>query len=136
MRFMAIVKATKEQEAGIMPDRDLLEQMIQFNEELLQAGVLVSVEGLLPSSKGARINFNGSNRTVVDGPFTETKELVGGFWILNVKSKQEAIEWMKRCPNPYEKDIEVRQVLEMEDLGPSLTPELRAASEKLVWQDK
>jgi len=143
MKFMVLVKATKESEAGKVPDRQLIEQMMKFNEELVNAGVLVSGEGLLPSSKGARVKFNGPNRTVIDGPFTETKELIGGFWIWKVKSKEEAIEWVKRCPNPYEKEIEIRQVAEPEDFGAELTPELRAKeealraeSEKLALQDR
>lgn len=131
MRFMVIVKATKESEAGGLPKRELLEQMMKFNEELVKTGVMVSGEGLLPSSKGARVQFNGPNRTVIDGPFAETKELVGGFWIWKVKSKEEAIEWVKRCPNPFEKEIEIRQVAEPEDFGSELTPELRAKEDRL-----
>ncbi len=131
MKFMVIIRATKESEAGMLPKRDLLEQMMKFNEELVKAGVLVSGEGLLPSSKGARVKFNGSNRTVIDGPFAETKELIGGFWIWKVKSKEEAIEWVKRCPNPFEKEIEIRQVAEADDFGAELTPELRAKEQQL-----
>lgn len=131
MKFMVIIRATKESEAGMLPKRDLLEQMMKFNEELVKAGVLVSGEGLLPSSKGARVKFNGSNRTVIDGPFAETKELIGGFWIWKVKSKEEAIEWVKRCPNPFEKEIEIRQVAEADDFGAELTPELRAKEQEL-----
>ena len=120
MRFMVMVKATKESEAGVMPSKELLEAMGRYNEELAKAGVLVSAEGLQSSSKGARVRFSGSNRTVVDGPFAETKELVAGFWIWKVASKAEAIEWVKRCPNPHpgaESEIEIRQVFEAEDFG-------------------
>jgi hypothetical protein len=143
MKFMVIIKSTKESEAGMLPKRDLIEKMMKYNEELVKAGVLMSGEGLLPSSKGARVKFNGASRTVIDGPFAETKELIGGFWIWKVKSKEEAIEWVKRCPNPFEKDIEIRQVAEPEDFGAELTPELRAKeeelraeSEKLAQQDR
>ncbi|HTI37692.1 MAG TPA: YciI family protein [Vicinamibacterales bacterium] len=118
MRFMVIVKATKDSEAGVMPSRQLLEEMGRFNEELAKAGVLVSAEGLQSSSKGARVRFSGSTRTVVDGPFAETKELIAGFWIWKVASKAEAIEWAKRCPNPHpgaDSEIEIRQVFEPED---------------------
>jgi len=120
MRFMVIVKATKESEAGVMPSKELLEAMGRYNEELAKAGVRVSAEGLQSSSKGARIRFSGSDRTVIDGPFAETKELVAGFWIWNVASKAEAIEWARRCPNPHagdEAEIEIRQVFEAEDFG-------------------
>src|SRR2546429_2974579 len=112
MRFMVIVKATKDSEAGVMPSTELLTAMGKFNEELVKAGVMLAGEGLQPSSKGARVKFSGSKRTVVDGPFTEAKELIAGFWILQVKSKEEAIEWVKRCPNPMngESEIEIRQV--------------------------
>lgn len=143
MKFMVIVKATKESEAGVMPNRQLIEQMAKYNEELVKAGVLLAGEGLLPSSKGARVKFNGANRTVIDGPFAETKELIGGFWIWRVKSKEEAVEWVKRCPNPLDKEIEIRQVAEPDDFGPELTDELRkkeeqlrAESEKLALQDR
>jgi hypothetical protein len=118
MRFMVIVKATKDSEAGVMPSRQLLEEMGRFNDELAKAGVLVSAEGLQSSSKGARVRFSGSTRTVVDGPFAETKELIAGFWIWKVASKAEAIEWAKRCPNPHpgaDSEIEIRQVFEPED---------------------
>jgi hypothetical protein len=127
MRFMVIVKATKESEAGVLPKHELLAAMGKFNDELVKAGVLLAADGLQPSSKGARVKFSGSKRTVIDGPFTETKELIAGFWLLQVKSKEEAIEWVKRCPNPHEGDseIEIRQVFEAEDFGPELTPELR-----------
>jgi len=120
MRFMVIVKATKESEAGVMPTKELWEAMGRYNDELAKAGVLVSAEGLQPSSKGARVRFSGSSRTVIDGPFAETKELVAGFWIWKVASKAEAIEWVKRCPNPHpgpEAEIEIRQIFEAEDFG-------------------
>jgi len=130
---MVMVKATKDSEAGILPDQKLLEEMGKFNEELVKAGVMLAGEGLQPSSKGARVRFSGSKRTVIDGPFTETKELVAGFWLWQVKSKEEAIEWVKRCPNPMpgESEIEIRQVFETDDFGPVLTPELRAQEERL-----
>jgi hypothetical protein len=134
MRFMAIVKATKQSEAGEMPDAGLLEEMGKFNEELVKAGVMLAGEGLHPSSKGARVRFSGDKRTVVDGPFPETSELVAGFWLLQVRSKEEAIEWIKRCPNPMpnvESEIELRQVFEVEDFGTELTPELREQEERL-----
>ena len=137
MRFMVIVRATKESEAGIMPDEKLLADMGKFNEELVKAGVLLSAEGLQPSSKGARVRFSGEKRTVIDGPFTETKELIAGFWLWQVKSKQEAIEWAKRSPNPFpgmDSEIEIRQVFEAEDFGPEFTPELRAQEERLRAQ--
>jgi hypothetical protein len=128
MRFMVLIKANKDSESGALPDAKMMEEMGKFNEEMVKAGVMLSGEGLHPSSKGARVKFSGAQRTVVDGPFSETKELVAGFWIIQVKSKAEAIEWMKRCPNPSagESEIELRQVYEMEDFGPALTPELRA----------
>src|SRR5256712_6711794 len=127
MKFMVMVKADKNSEAGVMPSEQLLAEMGKFNEALVKAGVLLAAEGLHPSSKGARVKFSGSQRTVVDGPFAETKELVAGFWMLQVKSKEEAIEWIKRCPNPMEgeSEIEIRQVFEAEDFGPAFTPELR-----------
>ncbi len=136
MRFMVMVKATQESEAGVMPDTKLLAEMGKFNEELVKAGVLLAGEGLHPSSKGARVKFSGTKRTVVDGPFTETKELVAGFWIFQVKSKEEAIEWVKRCPNPMltDSEIEIRQVFEADDFGAALTPELRANEERLRKQ--
>ena len=117
MRFMVMVKATKDSEAGVLPDEKLLTEMGKFNEELVKAGVMLAGEGLQPSSKGARIRFSGTKRTVIDGPFSETKELVAGFWIIQVKSKEEAIEWMKRCPNPHagEGEIEILQLFELED---------------------
>src|SRR5438094_478013 len=121
MRFMVMVKATKESEAGVLPSEQLLADMGRYNEELAKAGVMLAGEGLHPSSKGARVKFSGARRTVVDGPFAETKELVAGFWILQVKSKEEAIEWVKRCPNPMEgeSEIEIRQIFEAEDFGPA-----------------
>jgi hypothetical protein len=133
MRFMVMVKATKDSEAGKMPKREELEAMGKFNEELAKAGILLAGEGLHPSSKGARVRFSGNKRTVVDGPFTETKELVAGFWLWQVKSKEEAIEWVKRCPNPMPTDseIEIRQVFDAEDFGDALTPELREKEERI-----
>jgi hypothetical protein len=133
MRFMVIVKASKESEAGELPDRKLLADMGKFNEELVKAGVMLAGEGLHPSSKGARVRFSGSERTVIDGPFAETKELVAGFWLWQVKSLEEAIEWVKRCPNPMkgESVIEIRQVFEAEDFGAEFTPELREQEERL-----
>jgi hypothetical protein len=133
MRFMIIVKATKDSEAGKMPSTELLTAMGKFNEELVNAGVLLAGEGLHPSSKGARIRYDGASRTVIDGPFSETKELIAGFWLIQVKSKEEAIEWMKRCPNPMEvpSEIEIRQVFEMEDFGEAATPEVIAQEEAL-----
>jgi hypothetical protein len=121
MRFMVIVKASKDSEAGKMPSEALLGAMAKFNEEMVKAGVMLDGNGLQPSSKGARIRFNGDKRTVIDGPFAETKELIAGYWIIQVKSKQEAIDWMKRCPNPHEDDceIEIRQLFELEDFGQS-----------------
>jgi hypothetical protein len=133
MRFMVIVKATKESEAGVMPSTEMLTAMGNYNEELVKAGVLLAGEGLHPSSKGARVRFSGTSRTVVDGPFTETKELIAGFWLLQVRSKEECIEWVKRCPNPMEGDseIEIRQVFDADDFGEALTPELRAQEERM-----
>jgi hypothetical protein len=136
MRFMIIVKASKDSEAGIMPSEKLLRDMGTFNEELAKAGVMLAGEGLLPSSKGARVRFSGSTRTVVDGPFAETKELIAGFWLWKVKSREEAIEWVKRCPNPHNEDseIEIRQVFEAEDFGEAFTPELREQEERVRVQ--
>ena len=127
MRFMLLVKANKDSEAGVLPDEKLLAEMGKYTEELVKAGVLLAGEGLHPSSKGKRVRFSGDKRTIIDGPFAETKELVAGFWLIQVKSKEEAIEWVKRCPNPtgVEAEIEIRQVFEAEDFGPELTPELR-----------
>jgi len=133
MRFMIIVKATKESESGVMPSEKLLAEMGKFNEELAKAGILLAGEGLQASSKGARVKFSGSTRTVSDGPFAETKELIAGFWLWKVNSKEEAIEWVKRCPNPMpgESEIEIRQVFEAEDFGAEFTPELREQEERL-----
>jgi hypothetical protein len=134
MRFMVLVKATKDSEAGVMPDEKLLADMGKFNEELVKAGVMLAGEGLHPSSKGARVRFSGDKRTVIDGPFAETKELIAGFWLWQVKSKEEAIEWVKRCPNPFpgvESEIEIRQIFEAEDFGEAFTPELREQEERL-----
>ncbi len=136
MRFIIMVKASKDSEAGVMPDEKLLAAMGKFNEELVKAGVMLAGEGLHPSSKGARVRFSGAKRTVIDGPFAETKELVAGFWIWQVKSKEEAIEWVKRCPNPMREDseIEIRQVFEAEDFGAEFAPELRDQEERLRAQ--
>src|SRR5437870_5672901 len=136
MRFMILVKADKNSEAGVLPDEKLLTEMGKFNEELVKAGVMLAGEGLQPSSKGARVKFSGSKRTVIDGPFAETKELIAGFWLWQVKSKEEAIEWVKRCPNPMkgESEIEIRQVFEAEDFGAEFTPELREQEERLRAQ--
>jgi hypothetical protein len=133
MRFMVIVKATKDSEAGIMPSQELLTAMGKYNEELAKAGIMLAGEGLQPSSKGARVRFNGKNRTVIDGPFAETKELVAGFWLWQCKSMDEAIEWVKRCPNPMpgESEIEIRQVFENEDFGAEFTPELQAQEDRI-----
>jgi hypothetical protein len=136
MRVMVMVKATADSEAGAMPSEQLLADMGRFNEELVNAGVMLVAEGLKASSDGARVKFSGSRRTVVDGPFAETRELVAGFWLWQVKSMAEAIEWVKRCPSPFEGDceIEVRQVLEADDFGAQLTPELREREEQLRAQ--
>jgi len=136
MRFMVMVKATKESEAGVMPSEQLLREMGEFNEQLVKAGVMVAGEGLHPSSKGVRVRFSGKNRTVIDGPFAETKELVAGFWLMQVRSKEEVIEWVRRCPNPHEgeSEIEIRQVFEAEDFGDAFTPELRAQEERIREQ--
>ena len=133
MRFMIIVKATKDSEASVLPDQKMLAEMGKFNEELVNAGIMLAGEGLQPSSKGTRVKFSGSKRTVVDGPFAETKELIAGFWLWKVKSKEEAIEWVKRCPNPMPTDseIEIRQIFEAEDFGAEFTPELKAQEERL-----
>ncbi len=132
MRFMIIVKATKNSEAGVFPSTELLTEMGKFNEELLKAGVTLAGEGLHPTSKGARVRFSGSERTVIDGPFRETDDLIAGFWLWQVKSKQEAIEWVKRCPNPHteECEIEIRQIFEPEDFGAAFTPELREQEQR------
>jgi hypothetical protein len=137
MRFMVIVKADKNSEAGVMPSEQLLTEMGKYNEELVKAGVLLAGEGLHPSSKGARVRFSGDKRIVIDGPFPETKELIAGFWIFQVKSREEAIEWVKRAPNPMpgtEPEIEIRQIFEAEDFGAELTPELREQEERLRAQ--
>ncbi len=133
MRFMVMVKATADSEAGKMPGTELLTAMGKFNEELVEAGIMLAGEGLHPSSKGARVRFSGNKRTVIDGPFSETKELVAGFWLWQVKSKEEAIEWVKRCPNPMlvDSEIEIRQVFSPEDFGEAFGPELREKEEKL-----
>jgi hypothetical protein len=130
---MIIVKATKESEAGVLPNEALLAAMGKYNEELVKAGIMQAGEGLQPSSKGARVKFSGNTRTVVDGPFAETKELIAGYWMWKCKSKAEAIEWVKRCPNPMQGDseIEIRQVFEAEDFGAEFTPELRKQEERL-----
>ncbi|WP_338864510.1 YciI family protein [Myxococcus stipitatus] len=136
MRFMVMVKATKDSEAGTMPEQSLLEAMGKYNEELVKAGVLLAGEGLHPSSRGVRVRFNGAGRTVIDGPFAETKELIAGFWLFQVKSLEECIEWVKRCPNPMlgESEIEIRKVFDPEDFGAALTPELKAQEENLRKQ--
>src|SRR6059058_906680 len=131
MRFMVIVKADKKSEAGILPDQKLLAEMGKFNEELAKAGVMLAGEGLQASSKGARVKFDGSKRIVTDGPFAETKELIAGFWLWKVKSKEEAIEWLKRAPFGGGAEVEIRQVFEAEDFGPALTPELRKKEEQI-----
>ena len=136
MRFMVIVKANKDSEAGVMPSKELLTEMGKFNEELVKAGVMLAGEGLHPSSKGARVKFSGEKRSVIDGPFAETKELIAGFWLWQCKSLEEAIEWVKRCPSPTGEDgeIEIRQVFEAADFGSELTPELREQEERLRAQ--
>ena len=136
MKFMVLVKATADSEAGIMPSEQLLAEMGQYNEELVKAGIMQAGEGLHPSSKGARVRFSGKNRTVIDGPFSETKELVAGFWIWQCKSLQEAIAWVKRCPNPMpgDSEIEIRQVFTADDFGEAFTPELREQEERLRAQ--
>jgi len=133
MRFMILVKANKDSEAGVLPDQKTLAEMGRFNEELVKAGVMLAGEGLQASSKGARVRFDGAKRTVIDGPFTETKELIAGFWVWQVKSKDEAIEWLKRAPF-REGEVEIRQVFESEDFGAEFTPELRAQEERLRAQ--
>ena len=133
MRVMVMVKANKDSEAGIMPKEKLLAEMGKFNEELVKAGVLLAADGLQPSSKGKRVRFSGAERTVIDGPFSETKELITGFWLWQVRSMEEAVEWVKRCPNPHEgeAEIEIRQVFEAEDFGSELTPDLRKREERM-----
>jgi hypothetical protein len=137
MRFMILIKATKNSEAGVLPDEKLLADRGKFNEELVKAGVMLDGEGLQPSSRGARVKFSGTKRTVTDGPFPETKELIAGYWLWKVKSKEEAIEWVKRCPNPFpdvESEVEIRQVFESEDFGAEFTPELREQEDRLRAQ--
>jgi hypothetical protein len=137
MKFMVIVKASAASEAGVMPSEKLLADMGKFNEELVKAGILLAGEGLHPSAKGARIRFSGNQRTVIDGPFAETKELVAGFWMIEVGSKEEAIEWFKRCPNPHEgveSEIEIRQVFGADDFGAEFTPELREQEDR--WREQ
>jgi hypothetical protein len=137
MRFMVIVKANKDSEAGVMPSKELLTQMGKFNEELVKAGVMEAGEGLHPSSKGARVRFSGDKRAVIDGPFAETKELIAGYWIWKCKSRQEAIDWLKKCPNPHpnmESEVEIRQIFAPEDFGQELTPELREQEERILAQ--
>jgi hypothetical protein len=136
MRFMVMVKANKDTEAGVLPSEEMLDAMTRYNEELVKAGVMIAGEGLRPSSKGARIRFSGPKRTVIDGPFSETKELIAGFWLFEVKSLDEAIEWVKRCPNPTgeESEIEIRQVFEAADFGEAYTPEIREREERLAEQ--
>ena len=139
MRFMIIVKASPDSEAGVMPSEELMTAMGNFNEELAKAGILIDCDGLQPSSKGARVRFSGDERTVINGPFAETKELIAGYWLWQVKSKEEAIEWVKRCPNPMpgtEAEIEIRQVYEAEDFGAEFTPQLREQEERVRAQAK
>jgi hypothetical protein len=137
MKFMVIIKASAASEAGAMPSEKLLTEMGNFNEELVKAGVMLAGEGLHPSSKGARVRFDGDRRTVIDGPFAETKALIAGFWIIEVSSKEEAVAWMKRCPNPHEEgesEIEIRQIFSADDFGQEFTPELREQEERLREQ--
>jgi len=137
MRFMILVKANKNSEAGVLPNEKLLTEMGKYNEELVNAGIMLAGEGLHPSSKGARVRFSGNKRTVIDGPFAETKELIAGYWLWQVQSKEEAIEWVKRCPNPFpgaESEIEIRQVFEAEDFGAEFTPELREQEDRVRAQ--
>ena len=134
MRFMVIVKENEESEAGVLPDQKILEEMGKYNEELVKAGVMLAGEGLHPSSKGARVKFDGGKRTVTDGPFSETKELIAGFWLIQAKSREEALEWVKRAPFDGGVELEVRQIFENEDFGDALTPELREAEDGLRAQ--
>jgi hypothetical protein len=136
MRVMVIIKANADSEAGVMPSEQLLREMGDYNEELVKAGIMLAGDGLHPSSKGARVRFSGDQRTVIDGPFAETKELIAGFWIWQVKSLEEAIEWLKRCPNPMneESEVEIRPIFEMEDFGAEMTPELREQEDRLRAQ--
>ncbi|MPZ15240.1 MAG: YciI family protein [Chloroflexi bacterium] len=136
MRVMVLIKADKDSEAGVLPSEQLLTEMGTYNEELVKAGLMLAGEGLHPSSKGVRVRFSGENRTVIDGPFTETKELIAGYWLWQVKSIDEAIEWLKRCPNPtgVESDVEIRPVYESEDFGEAFTPDLREQEDRLRQQ--
>jgi len=136
MRFMVMVKANADSEAGVLPSQEMLTAMTAYNEELVKAGVLLAAEGLQPNSRGARVRFSGSKRSVIDGPFAETKELIAGFWLIQVKSRDEAIEWVKRCPNPMEgeSEIEIRQVFDQDDFGEALTPELRDQENRIGEQ--
>ena len=136
MRVIVIVKATKESEAGVMPDEKMLAEMGKYNEELVKAGIMLAGEGLHPSSRGKRVRFSGTNRTVIDGPFAETKELIAGYWLWQVKSMDEAVEWLKKCPNPHneESEVEIRPVFEAEDFGAEFTPELRERDQRLRGQ--
>lgn len=138
MKVMVIVKASKDSEAGVMPSQELLTAMGNFNEELVKAGIMLSGDGLHPSSKAKRIHFSGDKRSVIDGPFTETKELIAGFWIWQVKSMDEAVAWVKRCPNPMreDSDIDIRPIFSAEDFGEALTPELRAQEERIIAEAK
>lgn len=138
MKVMVIVKASKASEAGEMPSEQLLTEMGNFNEELVKAGIMLAGEGLHPTSKGARVRFSGKNRMVIDGPFAETKELIAGYWIWKVKDMEEAIAWLKRCPNPHEEEceVEIRPVFEMDDFGDAMTPELRAQEERIMVDAK
>jgi hypothetical protein len=138
MKVMVFVKASKDSEAGVMPSRQLLTEMMQYNEELAKAGILLAAEGLHPSKKGVRVHFSGKKRTVIDGPFAETKELVAGYWLWQVKSMDEAIEWLKRCPNPHDEegDVEIRPVFEAEDFGEVFTPELREQEKRIQARTK
>jgi hypothetical protein len=133
MRVMVIVKASKESEAGVLPDTEILTKMGKYNEELVKAGIMLAGEGLQPTSKGKRVRFSGDKRTVIDGPFTETKELIAGYWMWQVRSMEEAVEWLKRCPNPHpgETEVEIRPVFEANDLGENFTPELREKEQRL-----
>jgi hypothetical protein len=137
MRFMVIVKATKDSEAGVMPSEKLLSDMTKYNEELVKNGVMLAGEGLQPSSKGARVRFTGDKRTVIDGPFSETKELIAGFWLIQAKSKEEAIEWVKRAPHPHpghDTEIEIRQIFDSADFGEAFTPELQEKERRIAEQ--
>jgi len=136
MRVMVIVKASKDSEAGVLPGKEMFTEMGKYNEQLVRAGILLAAEGLQASSKGKRVRFSGTKRTVIDGPFTESKELIAGFWLWQVRSMEEAVEWLKRCPNPHpeETEVEIRQVFEAEDFGPNLTPKLREKEQRLREQ--